>query len=211
MKDHKNKIHKYSDEKYRIKETIQSDLMDPSLERIDDASDFMSPTYGSVKGDDVKIRFVSPGMLDKNKNRSTSTFYPGKANEDNIIPAVNDDAQMTVMYNAMLTKAEQDPKILYFLKNFIREKGETVDDENFTPQYELFVEFMKDFRKTHQRCGENCNHLQRFYARIGFYHIWNKRSPLAMKKPAIVSNMARTKAGMKLPNIPDKKVLKMAS
>lgn len=198
----------------RMKERVPTDLIDHSIEKIDDASDFMSPTYSSVvtaKGEEGRTKHVNPHIL---KTRTASTFSPARTIDDNnLSPLVNNEegGQMAVMYNAMLTKAEQDPKILQAMKNFLKDKGEVVDEETFAPNYELFVEFVSDFRQAHQRCGENCSHLQRFYARIGYYHIWNKRSPLAMKKPSLVTNVNKGKTAMKLPNIPEKKVLKMAS
>lgn len=198
----------------RNRERMPTDLIDHSIEKIDDASDFMSPTYSSVtaKGEDAnKIKHGLHNL--KNGTRTASTFSPARMiDENNLSPLGNyEDNQMAVMYNAMLTKAEQDPKILQAMKNYLREKGEVIDDETFVPQFDAFVEFVADFKKMHQRCGENCSHLQRFYARIGYYHIWNKRAPLSMKKPTLVTQVSKGRTAMRLPNIPEKKVLKMAS
>lgn len=149
-------------------------------------------------------------MLLNTQIRSASSNSPLKQRED---PQEGDDAQMNVMYKTMMARAEQDPKILSIMKNYARERGEIIEeDSDYVPNYNLFVDYIKNLRETHQRCGENCHHLQRFYSRIGYYHIWNKRSPLTLKKPDMVEEYSqKSKLPSRLPNIPEKKVLKMAS
>ena len=121
-------------------------------------------------------------------------------------PATKEEAQARAMYKAMLTKAKGDPKLMNLFKTYLKEKGvEIADEENFIADFDTFNEYMKHFRETHGKCGDNCMHLQRFYARIGYYPIWNNRVPLPMTKPEIANQKARNKvmstSNSKLPEI----------
>jgi len=119
-------------------------------------------------------------------------------------PATKEEAQARAMYKAMLTKAKGDPKLMSLFKTYLKEKGATIDDEeNFIADFDTFQEYVKHFRETHGKCGDNCMHLQRFYARIGYYPIWNNRVPLTMNRPDIANHKARPKVvnNHKLPEI----------
>lgn len=188
--------------------------VDHSAERIYSDVEIYPRNHG--KGSKTNLKKTDRAekeMLLPGQGRSSSSNSPLKPREDHMGHQEGDDAQMNAMFKAMMAKAEQDPKILSIMKNYARDKGESIDEEDeFMPDYNLFVDYINNLRIAHQRCGENCSHLQRFYARIGYYHIWNKRSPLAMGKPDIVEEYAKkSKLPSRLPNIPEKKVLKMAS
>ena len=163
-------------------------------------------------GDDYIKLTPKPGTL-QNEAKSIGSINIEKL-EEPVGQLSEEEENLRLMYKTMAAKARQDPKLLTFLKNYARERGEDVDKEDgFVATFDLFVDYINNMRKIHQKCGDNCHHLQRFYARIGYYNIWNKREPLLMKKPAIISGkaMPKGKGPMKLPNIPDKKVLKLAS
>ena len=52
---------------------------------------------------------------------------------------------------------------------------------------EMFKAFLKGFKDihTHVRCGEDCPHLKRFYAKLGFTLLKYKRKFLKMKENKI--------------------------
>ena len=121
-------------------------------------------------------------------------------------PATKEEAQARAMYKAMLTKAKGDPKLMNLFKTYLKEKGTPIaDEENFIADFETFNDYVKHFRETHAKCGgEVCMHLQRFYARIGYYPIWNNRVPLPMTKADIANQKARQKVmSMSSPKLPE--------
>jgi len=112
--------------------------------------------------------------------------------EKNSPPQTKEEVQTRAMYKSMLTKAKQDPKLMSLFKAFAKEKGKIInDDETFIVDFDTFQGYLQKFKEIHGKCGESCSHLQRFYARIGYYPIWNNRIPLEMKKPHIANDKAR--------------------
>ena len=209
---------KHKVEPIRI-EDLQRDVLSSMRLRLD--SDQRESSVGDdarsgfdtpQSGDDYVKLTPKPGMH-HNEVKSIGSIVIEKL-EDPVGQLTEEEENLRLMYKTMAAKARQDPKLLTFLKNYARERGEDVDKEGgFVATFDLFVDYINNMRKMHQKCGDNCHHLQRFYARIGYYNIWNKREPLLMKKSAIVSGKSTSKAKghMKLPSISDKKILKMAS
>jgi len=112
--------------------------------------------------------------------------------EKNGLSLTKEEMQSRAMYKAMLTKAKQDPKLMNLFKNFMKEKGIKIEDEeNYIADFDTFQEYLQTFKMKHGKCGDTCSHLQRFYARIGYYPLWNNRVPLEMKKPHIANDKAR--------------------
>jgi len=58
-------------------------------------------------------------------------------------------------------------------KKFYKEKGGIVGENGeFLIDLNTFKDFHKSFVEAHKGCGPNCIHLQRFYAKIGYYPFW---------------------------------------
>ena len=169
-----------------------------------------------VKKKKKKINFkpVGPGEHEVRKATLDEYLRMEEEFEKNGPPLNKEEAQNRAMYKAMLTKAKQDPKLMNLFKNFMKEKGVNVDDENFVVDYDNFKDYIRHFKETHSKCGNgNCTHLQRFYARIGYYPNWNNRVPLEMKRPDIAADKSRgpniainTSPTAKLPSINPRKL-----
>ncbi|EGR34048.1 phage head-tail family protein, putative [Ichthyophthirius multifiliis] len=65
------------------------------------------------------------------------------------------------------------------IRNQIRKNGD--QDVNF----EDFKQYFEKYKYIHSKCGENCPHLKRFYARLGLIQAKYKRKILKMKDATI--------------------------
>lgn len=180
---------------------------DPSLSKLDES--MMSVM--SMDEDGKPVRKTKPKRLvpvdQGGTKKLTLDDYIRREEEfeNKGVPLTKEEAQSRAMYKAMLTKAKQDPKMMDMFKKYIKEKGVNIDDEaNFVVDFDNFKAFLDNFKERHKRCGETCSHLQKFYARIGFYPQWNNRVPLEMKKPDIAQSPGRT---IKLPMISPRKAV----
>ena len=60
---------------------------------------------------------------------------------------------------------------------------------------EMFKNYLRKFKEIHFKCGEDCPHLRRFYAKLGFIHARWKRKFIKLKDNKI------TAFEKKLPNV----------
>ena len=194
-------VQKASKDKSKIKGKPSRNklLTEASQESGDEHNESMISVYSEdengnvVKKKKKKAKFnpLGPGEHEVRKATLDEYIRMEEELEKNGPPLNKEEAQTRAMYKAMLTKAKQDPKLMNLFKNFMREKGVNVDDENFIVDFDNFKDYLKKFKETHGKCGDKCTHLQRFFARIGYYPMWNNRVPLEMKRPDIATDKTK--------------------
>lgn len=121
--------------------------------------------------------------------------------------ATKEEAQMRIMYRAMLTRAKQQPKVSAWMKKSIQDANlGPLNEDHPVVDYNLFEQFVTNFAQAHAACGENCSHLRDFYAKIGYLTSWNNREVMSVKRAQIgVSTMDGLLPTPKLPGLKKKK------
>ena len=101
-------------------------------------------------------------------------------NKEKESPAHNrEDGQIRIMYRSMLAKAKQDPKLIQYIRRLVEIEGEDLSvSEHPIVEFTAFARFVNRYVNFHEKCGQNCEHVVKFYAKIGYQVYWNKRAPM---------------------------------
>jgi len=118
----------------------------------------------------------------------------------------SEERQLRVMYRSMLAKAKQYPKLITYIQRIVQIDPDVVlSGDHPVVEFEAFAAFVKKYTEIHAKCGENCSHLMKFYAKIGYHVFWNNRSPLTIKRTEIGHTPSMIKTSPKFPSIIKKK------
>ena len=110
-----------------------------------------------------------------------------EVNKEKEAPAHNrEDGQVRIMYRSMLAKAKQDPKLIQYIRRLVEIEGQDLSaSEHPIVEFSAFARFVKKYADFHEKCGEHCEHIVKFYAKIGYQVFWNKRAPMPIKRAEI--------------------------
>ncbi|KRX10902.1 hypothetical protein PPERSA_12026 [Pseudocohnilembus persalinus] len=91
----------------------------------------------------------------------------------------DEDVQMEKLYKNMKSQGGQVADLQRAIRNQLGLNGDQEIDLN------MFKEYVNKLKQVHGKCGENCPHLKRWYARLGFTLQKYKRRFLKMKDAKI--------------------------
>ncbi|KAL4479494.1 hypothetical protein ABPG72_011816 [Tetrahymena utriculariae] len=114
---------------------------------------------------------------------------------DVIDDKMNEDEQAEALFKKLKNQKSMMGELLRNIRNQLGLNG----DQEIT--LEQFKEYMEKYKQVHSKCGENCPHLKRFYAKLGFIQNKYKRKFLKMKDTKINAFQGKNSSKEKLPKI----------
>ena len=98
-----------------------------------------------------------------------------------------EEKELEEAFSGLQEKVASNPKIKQIFKSIVIKNNpqlsrQDIEDGNFEINFQIFKDYVENFKNEHRRCGENCPHLKRFYEKIGAVSLkYRKRAHLAIR------------------------------
>ncbi|KAM3129708.1 hypothetical protein pb186bvf_018221 [Paramecium bursaria] len=172
-------------EEFQIQETDDQKLVKKirTIERRAPRNDLIELELADGQTQTEDYKFEQPPIVEQfvDQTKTQDQFNPMRKPPQQVVVINPDFEQLDQEVFKRYQQKKKDPQfseaVLLIKKYFNKTDNEELKQEEFQ-------EYLQKFRSNHNKCGEQCSHLMRFYAKLGFLIQKSamNRQPLKMQK-----------------------------